>query len=98
MPQAKVNVKALQPFAHGNLDAREGGVYAVNAAEVEDLEKAGFVTRSGVDGDVEQTQVELPQMNPQPGDVVADEDADILGSKMDQGLQNKAAARTTTKK
>lgn len=94
----KVNVKALQPFAHGNLDAREGGIYAINEAEVGDLEKRGFVTRDGASDDAEQTQIELPRMDPQPGDVVADEADDVLGAKMEPALQNKARNATTHKK
>lgn len=94
--QKKTNVKALKTVSHGNLDMREGGVYAVNAGDAKELEKAGFVSLGG-DGEVEGTQIDQPVQKPQPGDVVADEAADILGAKMDTAVENKMAKAGSNK-
>lgn len=99
--QKKITVTALQPFAHGNVVGVEGGVYAMNAGDARELEKAGFV-KIGGEGDAEQTQIDHPPMKPEPGDVVADDEPDILGAKMDNDLENKmqkpTANKTTAKK
>lgn len=93
----KVNVKALQTFSHGNVDAKEGGTYAMNKGDAQELAKAGFVAMDG-EGEPEQTQVSTPPMKPQPGDVVVDDGNDILGSKMDQTPENKMAPAVDNKR
>lgn len=101
MAQQKVKVKALQGFSHGNVDAREGGVYAMNKGDALELEKAGFVSLEA-DGKPEQTQIDQPPQAKQVGDVVVDDHDDVLGdakmagaveNKMDAPADNKAAAR-----
>lgn len=94
--QTKVKVKALQAVSHGNVDMREGGVYAMNKGDAQELEKAGFVTIEA-SGDAEATQIDQPAQKPQPGDVVADDDPDILGAKMDDAVENKMANATANK-
>lgn len=87
----KVNIQALQTFSHGNVDAKEGGVYAMNKGDAQELEKAGFckITEGG---DAEQTQVDTPQQKHQKGDVVTDDPDDLLGdAKMEGVHENKMA-------
>lgn len=86
--QKKVTVTALGSVSHGNVDMRQGGVYAMNAGDAKELEKAGFVSIGG-EGDPEATQIDQPAQKPQPGDVVTDDAPDILGAKMDDAVQNK---------
>lgn len=88
MSNAKIKVMALQAFAHGNIVARQNGVYTMNKGDAQELEKAGFVSLNA-EGDSEGTQTDQPRMKPQPGDVVADDEPDILGAKMDDAVQNK---------
>jgi hypothetical protein len=97
----KIKVKALQPFSHGNVDAQKDGIYAMNAADARELEKAGFVSLEAA-GDAEQTQIDQPRQAKQPGDVVVDDADDLLGdgtkaaqtaeNKMEQPARNKATA------
>lgn len=94
----KINVKVLRTVSHGNLDMREGGVYAVNAGDARELEKAGFVSLDAGDGEVEGTQNDHVPMKPQPGDVVADDEPDILGAKMDDAVQNKMQNAASNKR
>jgi hypothetical protein len=93
----KVKVTAVQPFSHGNVVAAQGGTYEMNKGDAQELEKAGFVTLDA-DGDAEQTQVDQPRMKPQPGDVVADDNAEILGAKMDEAVDNKMANAAENKR
>lgn len=93
----KVKVTALQPFSHGNVDAKQDGVYEMNKGDAQELQKAGFVSMEG-EGEPQQTQVDQPPMQPQPGDVVADEDSEILGAKMDTALENKMANAAENKR
>lgn len=95
--QKKVNVTALQPFSHGNVDARQGGTYAMNAGDAKELKDRGFVSMDA-EGDPEGTQADQPSMKPQPGDVVADDEPDILGAKMDDAAQNKMDNATENKR
>lgn len=87
----KVNIKALQTFSHGNVDAKEGGTYAMNKGDAQELEKAGFCEI--VDGgNAEQTQVDTLQQKHQKGDVVTDPDEDdLLGEKAAPATENKMA-------
>lgn len=98
----KVNIKALQTFSHGNVDAKEGGTYAMNKGDAQELEKAGFCEI--VDGGTaEQTEVDTPQQKHQKGDVVTDPDEDdLLGdgkaaapldNKMAEAPRNKSAVK-----
>lgn len=93
----KINVKALQAVSHGNVDMREGGIYAMNAGDAKELEKAGLVSLDA-EGDVEHTQLDHVAQKPQPGDVVADDAPDILGAKMDEAVQNKMDNATENKR
>lgn len=93
---ARVKVKALRPVAHGNLSMRAGGTYEMVRADAQELEKAGFVEIGGT-GDAEGTQVILPPAKPAPGDVVADDESDILGAKMDTAVENKMANAASNK-
>lgn len=100
MATQKTLVKALQPFAHGNVSAQQGRIYAMNPADAQELVKAGFAEEA-TEGDPEQTQVALPTQKKQPGDVVVDDADDLLGDgKAAKTLDNKAApaTRTTAKK
>lgn len=97
MTTKKVNVTALRPFSHANIDAREGGVYAMNAGDARELQKAGFVTLDA-DGEAESAQIDQPAQKPQPGDVVADDAPDILGAKMDDAVENKMANAAENKR
>ena len=97
MANAHVKVKAKRTFAHGNLQAREGGVYEMVRAEAQELEKAGFVSLNA-SGDVEGTQVLMPAAKPAPGDVVADDAPDILGAKMEDAVKNKMDNATANKR
>lgn len=99
MAQPKVSVKALQAVSHGNVDMREGGVYAMNRGDAQELEKLGFVTLDGASGEPEQTQIDQPAQRKQKGDVVVDDADDLLGDgKNAPTLDNKAAPATRTKK
>lgn len=90
MSQKKTTVKALQPFSHGNVDARQDGVYSMNAGDAKVLAEAGFVSLDA-SGEPEQTQIDQPPQVKQVGDVVTDDEHDVLGEKMAQPLDNKAA-------
>jgi hypothetical protein len=94
----KTLVKALQPFSHGNVDAKKDGVYAMNPADAEELRKAGFVSLE-TSGEPEQSQVDLPRAPKQPGDVVVDDADDLLGdgAKMDGAPGNKMAKAASNK-
>lgn len=98
MSQQKVKVKALQPFSHGNVDARQDGVYAMNKGDAQELEKLGFLSIGGT-GEAEQTQIDQPPQVAQMGDVVADNGPDVLGTgeKMEPAAENKAAPATRNK-
>lgn len=93
----KIQVKALQAVSHGNVDMREGGIYAMNAGDAKELAKAGFVLLDA-EGDPEGTQIDPVAQKPQPGDVVADDAPDILGAKMDDAVQNKMDNATENKR
>lgn len=95
--QKKIQVKALQAVSHGNVDMREGGIYAMNAGDAKELAKAGFVLLDA-EGDPEGTQIDQPVQKPQPGDVVVDDAPDILGAKMDDAVQNKMATAAANKR
>ena len=102
MAQAKTLVKALQPFAHGNVSAQTGRVYAMNSGDAKELEKAGFVSLDAK-GEPEQTQIDQPPQKKQPGDVVVDDADDVLGDgKAAPATANKmapaASNKTTAKK
>lgn len=97
MAQKKVLVTALQPFSHGNVDARQGGVYAMNAGDAKALSEAGFAALEG-SGEPEQTQIDQPPQVKNQGDVVVDDtDEDVLGEKTAQPLDNKMAAASRKK-
>lgn len=96
MANQQVKVKALRPFAHGNITASAGGVYTMNRGDAQELEKAGFV-ELGATGESEATQYMAPAQKAQPGDVVVDDDADILGAKMDTATENKMAKAGSNK-
>lgn len=98
MAQPKVNVKALQAVSHGNVDMREGGVYAMNKGDAQELAKLGFVTLDGASGEPEHTQIDQPPQRKQVGDVVVDDADDLLGDgKAAPTLDNKMAPVSTTK-
>lgn len=100
--QKKVNVTALLPFSHGNVDARQGGTYAMNAGDAKELEKNGFVSLAGEGATPEHTQIDQPRQVKNQGDVVVDDtDEDVLGEKMAGTPENKmapASANKTAKK
>lgn len=88
MSTAKIKVTALQTVSHGNLDMHPGRVYTMSAGEAKELEKKGFVSLDAT-GESAGTLNETVPMKPQPGDIVADDEPDILGAKMDDAVQNK---------
>lgn len=90
MVQKKTHVTALMSFSHGNVVAVAGKTYAMNPGDAKELEKAGFVS-AGADGEPEQTQADQPAQAKQVGDVVVDDEDDILGEKMAGAVQNKMA-------
>lgn len=97
MATQKTLVKALQPFAHGNVSAQTGRVYAMNPADAQELVKAGFAEEA-TEGEPEQTQVALPTQQKQAGDVVVDDAADLLGDgKAVQDADTKMARTTANK-
>lgn len=96
----KVNITAIKPFSHGNVDAKEGGTYAMNKGDAQELEKAGFVIMGGENP--EQTQADQPRQAKQVGDVVVDDPEDLLGdgkaaapldNKMAEAPRNKSTAK-----
>lgn len=97
MSTPKVNVKALQTVSHGNLDMKEGRVYAMSKGEAQELEKAGFVSLDAT-GESDGILGEPQPQKPQPGDVVADDAPDILGAKKEPAPLNKMAAAPANKK
>lgn len=96
MTTKKIDVLALRTVSHGNLDMKEGKVYTMSAGEAKELEKRGFVSLDAT-GESEGTLNELPKQKPQPGDVVADDEPDILGAKMETAVENKMADTTRNK-
>lgn len=96
MSTPKINVTALQTVSHGNLDMKQGRVYTMSKGEARELEKAGFVSLEAT-GESEGILGEAVPMKPQPGDVVADDEPDILGAKMDTAVENKMAKSTSNK-
>lgn len=98
MKQPKVNVKALQAVSHGNVDMREGGVYAMNRGDANELAKLGFVSLDA-SGEPEQTQIDQVPQAKQVGDVVVDDADDLLGDgkKMAPAPENKMAKSTAKK-
>jgi hypothetical protein len=101
MANAKVNVKALQAVSHGNVDMREGGVYAMNRGDANELARLGFVSLDGASGEPEQTQLDHQPQVKQKGDVVVDDADDLLGdTKAAPEVENKMepAARNKSKK
>lgn len=93
----KINVKALQTFSHGNVDAKQGGVYAFTKGDAQELEKLGFVSMGGEDP--EQTQVDQPPQKKNKGDVEVDDADDMLGeSKMAESADNKMERPTSNKR
>lgn len=97
MATQKTLVTALRPFAHGNVSAQAGQVYAMNPADAKELEKAGFVSMTAT-GDPEQTQADQPAQTKHRGDVVVDDAEDMLGDgKAAQSLDNKMAPRAANK-
>jgi hypothetical protein len=89
-----VKVKALDHFQHGRVAAARGGEYNFSKGDADDLVKAGLVELVGESDKDDDARVK--QM-PQPGDVVADEEEGILGSKMDQQPHNKMAEAPVNK-
>lgn len=96
MSTKKTKITALKTVSHGNLDMKEGRTYLMSTGEARELEKAGFVSLGG-DGEPDGTMYEAEPMKPAPGDVVADDAADILGAKMDTAVENKMANATANK-
>lgn len=93
----KTLVKALQPFAHGNVSAQTGAVYAMNPGDAKDLIAAGFAEEAK-DGEAEQTQNDAQPQAKHAGDVVVDDADDLLGDgKAAKTLENKAAPATRNK-
>lgn len=90
MANQQVKVKALRAFSHGNVDAKKDRVYLMNSGDAKELEKLGFLSL-GATGEPDAAQALMPAAKPQPGDVVADDDADILGAKMETAVDNKMA-------
>lgn len=107
MKQPKTLVKALQAVSHGNVDMREGGVYAMNRGDANELIKLGFVSAEA-SGEPEQTQIdhqpEQTQIDHQPqvknkGDVVVDDAEDMLGGeKIAPAVENKMVSSKSTGK
>lgn len=98
MAQPKTLVKALQAVSHGNVDMREGGVYAMNKGDANELAKLGFVTLDGASGEPEHTQIDQPAQRKEVGDVVVDDADDLLGDgKAAPDLDNKMARATSNK-
>lgn len=93
----KTLLKALQPFAHGNVSAQTGQIVGMNPGDAKDLIEAGFAEEAK-EGEPEQIQIEMPHSAKQPGDVVVDEADDLLGDgKAAKPLDNKAAPATRNK-
>jgi len=83
----KVRIKAVQSFAHNNLDAHAGREYPMNKGDADELEKRGFV--------------EILKDDPPTGDTDSQTD-DLLGdskaapevdNKMESAPDNKAAKK-----
>lgn len=104
----KVKVKALQSFAHGNIEAHQGETVTMNKGDADELMKAGFVQgEADVEVPTTQVQVEQPPQEHQQGDVVTDDPetgepdgkaAQDLDNKMAAAPENKASRKTTKAK
>lgn len=98
MKQPKTLVKALQAVSHGNVDMREGGVYAMNRGDANELAKLGFVSLDA-SGDPEHTQIDQPAQVKNKGDVVVDDAEDMLGGeKIASTVENKMVSSKSTAK
>lgn len=99
MTTPKINVTALQTVSHGNLDMKEGRVYAMSKGEANELEKRGFVSLDAT-GKPDATLNEAPPQKKQPGDVVVDDADDLLGDgeKMAPATENKMVSSKSTAK
>lgn len=98
MKQPKTLVKALQAVSHGNVDMREGGVYAMNRGDANELIKLGFVSAEA-SGEPEQTQLDHQPQVKNKGDVVVDDAEDMLGGeKIAPAVENKMAPSKSTAK
>lgn len=98
MKQPKTLVKALQAVSHGNVDMREGGVYAMNRGDANELIKLGFVSAEA-SGEPEQTQTDHQPQVKNKGDVTVDDADDMLGTgeKVAPAVENKMAKSTKAK-
>lgn len=83
----QVQVKALDSFAHGRLDAHKGGEYPMSKGEADDLRKAGLVEIIGADDSAPKTATDSQGAD------------DLLGdAKSDAAPQNKMAPAPANKK
>lgn len=98
MKQPKTLVRALQAVSHGNVDMREGGTYAMNRGDANELIKLGFVSAEA-SGEPEQTQTDHQPQVKNKGDVVVDDAEDMLGGeKMAPAVENKMVSSKSTGK
>lgn len=98
MKQPKTLVKALQAVSHGNVDMREGGVYAMNRGDANELIKLSFVSAEA-SGEPEQTQLDHQPQAKNKGDVVVDDAEDMLGGeKIASTVENKMVSSKSTAK
>lgn len=99
----KVLITALTSFSHGMLDLRAGECTEIHSGEAKELEHAGLIrmggtepkpTNEGAQSGVSSTQEGAAGQEPQPGDVVIEQEDhdDVLGEKMAPAPENKMAA------
>lgn len=100
MATPKTNIKAIHPFAHGNVSAVPGRVYAMNSADAKELVKAGFAEVAQDDDEADASQNDHVPAKKNVGDVVVDDADDLLGdgTKADKTLENKMADKPANKR
>lgn len=81
----KAQVKALDSFHHGHLNARRGEIYTMDKAQADELEKAGLVELAGDAADDAED------------DLAPKKAAPILSNKMAPKATNKAAEKAPEK-
>lgn len=102
----KVKVKALQSFAHGNVQAHVGETVTMNKGDADELRKLGFVQDGEAEEAAVQEQVQTAPQEHQQGDVVTDNpetgEPDVkaapeVDNKMAEATENKSTRKTKAK-
>lgn len=78
---AKVQIKALDAFSHGRINATRGGKYTIGASEAESLKAAGLVE---IVGDAAEDDID---------DLVGAKTAPLTSNKMAAKPDNKGAKK-----